>query len=55
MIHKSIVRIKIAAQKILARMRKSAEVSAHAQEQINTARAEMLQKYPETFNRRWPL
>jgi hypothetical protein len=32
-------------------MRGSAVASARVQEQINTARSEMLQKYPETFIR----
>ena len=52
MIRKIIARIKMSAQRVLANMRGSAAASARVQEQLNTARTEMLQKYPETFIRR---
>ncbi len=55
MIRKVITRIRTAAQKILEKMRRSAAASARVQEQINTARTEMIQKYPETFMRRGSL
>lgn len=55
MIHKIIVRIRMVTQRVLANMRGSAAVSPRAQEQINTARTEMVQKYTETFIRRGSL
>lgn len=54
-IRKIITRIRMATQRVLLNMRGSAAASARVQEQINTARAEMLQKYPETVIRRWSL